>query len=385
MGKKIFYAHTGSGNHGCEAIVRSSAQILGNDALLFSVNPEEDELYGIKGVVAEIRRDHNREIRRYSLKWLVSGILRKITRSIDLDVYFQKKEMFDAASAGDIAFSIGGDNYCYPGTDVLGAENSNFRRKKVKTVLWGCSVEPSLTENAAIAKDLAAYDLIVARESISYEALKKVNPNTVLYPDPAFTLSSHNLELPENWREGDTIGINVSPLILTSSQNADIVLNAYRKLIGCILKNTESAIALIPHVVWKANDDRKILNLLYEEFRESDRVVQIEDCNCMELKGYIARCRMFVGARTHATIAAYSNCVPTLVLGYSVKSKGIARDLFGTDEHYVIPVQHLHSEDELANEFLWLMENEKSIREHLQAIMPQYIERAAMAGEAIHK
>ena len=69
----------------------------------------------------------------------------------------------------------------------------------------------------------------------------------------------------------------------------------------------------------------------------------------MELKGYIARCRFFVGARTHATIAAYSSCVPTLVLGYSVKSRGIARDLFGNEENYVLPVQSLQEPDELTS------------------------------------
>ena len=55
----------------------------------------------------------------------------------------------------------------------------------------------------------------------------------------------------------------------------------------------------------------------------------------MELKGFIARCRFFVGARTHATIAAYSSCIPTFSVGYSIKAKGIAQDIFGTYKNYV--------------------------------------------------
>ena len=55
----------------------------------------------------------------------------------------------------------------------------------------------------------------------------------------------------------------------------------------------------------------------------------LDEHNCMEMKGFIARCRFFVGARTHATIAAYSSCVPTLVVGYSVKAGGLQRDLLG--------------------------------------------------------
>lgn len=56
---------------------------------------------------------------------------------------------------------------------------------------------------------------------------------------------------------------------------------------------------------------------------------------------------MFIGARTHATIAAYSSLVPTLVVGYSVKARGIARDLFGTEKNYVLPVQLLRKEEDL--------------------------------------
>ena len=36
---------------------------------------------------------------------------------------------------------------------------------------------------------------------------------------------------------------------------------------------------------------------------------------------------MFIGARTHAVISAYSTCVPSIALGYSIKSRGIAIDL----------------------------------------------------------
>ena len=99
----------------------------------------------------------------------------------------------------------------------------------------------------------------------------------------------------------------------------------------------------------------------------------IEDHNCMELKGYIARCRFFIGARTHATIAAYSSCVPTLVVGYSVKSKGIATDLFGTDEKYVIPVQQFTKQDDLTESFRWIMENEVEIRNNLKQTIKAYI------------
>ena len=113
-------------------------------------------------------------------------------------------------------------------------------------------------------------------------------------------------------------------------------------------------------------------------------MVQIPDGSCEELKGYISQCRFFVGARTHATIAAYSTCVPTLVVGYSVKAAGIAQDLFGSQEHYVLPVQSLKAPQDLVCEFQWLMEQENSIREHLQKKIPDYQEQALRTGEEIN-
>ena len=110
----------------------------------------------------------------------------------------------------------------------------------------------------------------------------------------------------------------------------------------------------------------------------------IEDHDCQQLKGYIASCRLFIGARTHATIAAYSSCVPTLVVGYSVKARGIAKDLFGTEEQYVLPVQKLQEPEELLQAFRWLLQNEDMQRNHLTEIMPGYIERAKEAGELIN-
>lgn len=44
------YGHGGSGNHGCEAIVRSTVGILGGEIELLSQHPERDLRYGIDQV-----------------------------------------------------------------------------------------------------------------------------------------------------------------------------------------------------------------------------------------------------------------------------------------------------------------------------------------------
>ena len=77
--------------------------------------------------------------------------------------------------------------------------------------------------------------------------------------------------------------------------------------------------------------------------------------------------------------------MPTLVLGYSVKSRGIAMDLFGTDENYVLPVQALDGPEELTDHFKWIREHEEEIKKHLEDIMPDYISKAYLGKDAIER
>ena len=375
------YGHGGSENHGCEAIIRTTAHLLRVPMTLFSSHPEQDKKYGVDKLYT-LQEDSDVFYPRGSREWFLSAVQTKLTGKIDLTMRFRKKALLSGVKKGDIFLSVGGDNYCYAGPELIAATNRNLRRRGVKAVLWGCSVEPERLKDPAIAADLAGFDLITARETISYEALKKVNPNTVLVADPAFTLERKDLPLPEGWIEGKMIGINASPLILQSG-DGELVMEAYKNLIRRILEITDCSVALIPHVVCENNDDRVPLKVLYDAFADTGRVILIGDQNCMELKGYIARCRMFIGARTHATIAAYSSCVPTLVLGYSVKSRGIARDLFGTEENYVLPVQQLSDADALARGFDWLLANESTIRRYLEKTIPQYSARAYAAADAV--
>lgn len=381
MKRVSFYYHGGSANHGCEAIVRASAKILNMPATLWSTMPDSDLAYGLNDL-ADIHEDKKQDLT--GMKLLRFKVHRKLTGSDYLYTRFAHESFFSAIQSGDTYLSIGGDNYCYAGKDILGHYNQIIHEKGGKTVFWGCSFEPSEMDTAT-AKDIARYDLITARESISYETLKAVNPNTILVADPAFVLDSVELPLPEGWKEGNTIGINASPLIMQCAKDGGVAYEAYCRLIERILDTTDAIIALIPHVVIENSDDRIPLRSLYEKFASTGRVVLVGDHNCCELKGYISRCRMFIGARTHATIAAYSTCVPTLVLGYSVKSKGIARDIFGTEEHYVLPVQELRDPDELANGFDWLSANEMTVRDHLIKTMPEYKARALLARDAVEE
>ena len=58
-------------------------------------------------------------------------------------------------------------------------------------------------------------------------------------------------------------------------------------------------------------------------------------------------------------------------------------DLFGTHEHYVVPVQQLERPEEMTMAFQWLQEHEDEIRTKLTAQMPEYIGRAHTLRDTI--
>lgn len=375
------YYHGGSKNHGCEAIIRSTYKILNQDMNVFSTNPDSDYKYKIN----EIMNVYEDKIDNITgLKRIIASIYYRITKKTLYSTSIKRKCLLSNIKQNDICLSVGGDNYCYEGQEILVDINTLIRKKGAKTVLWGCSVEENMIDKN-LKKDLAEYSLIVARESISYNFLKKINQNTVLLSDPAFQLNKVDRELPEGFIEGNTIGINVSPLIIGCEKSNGITLENYKNLIEWILKETDCNIALIPHVVVENNDDREPLEFLYNLYKNTNRVVLLPDCNCEEIKGYISRCRFFIGARTHATIAAYSTKVPTLVVGYSVKAKGIAKDIFGQYENYVIPVQSLKEKNDLTNSFKWIYDNEQKIKEHLNNMMDEYKSKSLLMKNEIDK
>lgn len=379
----VLYGNGGSGNHGCEAIVRGTAALLGTDHtyLIQSAAPDEDRQYGLNSL-SQIRPAAAAAPR--DIHFLAAYARLKLTGDFtDMDGYPYRRGICALKGQADIALSVGGDNYCYGGTGIYAWLNRQYRKQGIKTVLWGCSVEPDVVREPKVAKDLGNYSLVAARESITYDAIRQINPNTILIPDPAFFMEPKVCPLDPRMGSGNVIGINISPLIVSNESKAGMAYENYKNLIAHILEHTDCDIALIPHVVWASNDDRRVLRRLYEEFGCHERLILVEDHSAPELKYIISKCRIFVGARTHATIAAYSSCVPTLVVGYSVKARGIARDLFGTEEGYVLPVQGLTAPEELANAFRALMAREDADRAHLKAFLPDYRAKADQAAVAL--
>ncbi len=379
----ILYMHAGSKNHGCEAIANATLKLIhklrieqGCDMdktpipVVFSNDAGEDRSYSLgemekQGLCILTSEKH---IDRHFFAHVIYYGWRRFTGDKQSFMRYRFKDAYKVflkelnrcgSQQTPLAISIGGDNYCYPEMvpDLILAHDY-FVERGFETILWGCSIEPDSLKSVALLNDLMEYDSIYARESITYKALLGVgfsDKKILLRKDPAFELEVSKPKALTGFVPGKMVGINLSPMVLDRAKDPGLVREGYRNFIRYILDNTDNGIAFVPHVVWSNNDDRRPLSELYNEFKDTGRAVMIEDSPAEVLKGYISECSFFVGARTHSTIAAYSTGVPTLVIGYSVKSRGIATDLFGTCDNYVLPVQELDDPQALIRSYEYII------------------------------
>jgi len=367
--KIMMFAHDGSLNRGCEAIVRSSTAILKErikDAKVYlaSNNPETDQIIT---KLDDIYDGSKLEIKKYSYDWFLSSLKVKLYQDESYALGKIHNNIIKNIKNMDVCMSIGGDNYCYGEQPGWYEIDRRVKQQGKKLVLWGCSIgEEDMSERKL--EDLKLFDLILSRESLTYNMLiGKGLKNVKLCADPAFTMEKEELDLPKGWQEGNTVGINFSPLVWKRNKQSQAAID---ELIRHILSKTDMTIALTPHVIINGNNDYEVLQSYYETFKHTGRVILLPDhLTAIQYKGYIARMRFFIGARTHATIAAYSNYVPTMVLGYSVKSKGIARDIFG-EEKLVLGIEELSNSVLLIEKFEEMIQEEEELIKKLKQVIP---------------
>ena len=368
--KILLFFHGGSKNRGCEAIVRTAVDLIKEtnpDAIvnLASFDPISDkEIPNIDAIYDS--SDVN--VSKYSLAGFIAALQYKFFKNEIPFLRAKHRKLIDLIPNHDLFLSVGGDNYCYGEQPWLYEMDRLIKIAGKKLVLWGASIGQEDLSKSKL-QDLESFDLILARESLTFEMLKNNGLNQVqLIADGAFVLEKKLLDLPSGVQEGNTIGINYSPLVFAKNPDSKA---AILQLIQHILNTTKYTIALIPHVIIDGNDDYEILLELENEINNSGRVVLLpNNLNAKQYKGYISRMQFFIGARTHATIAAYSCLIPTMVLGYSIKSKGIAMDIFG-EEKLVLDIKELSNSKLLISKWEEMLAQEFQIKEVLANKIPE--------------
>ncbi len=377
MKKKMLIYGIGSlQNRGCEALVDSTLNQIGDEyeikAATFDYEHDKDMYKGKIKKFLDHHKQNEEEFTENEKKEF------EHIKSIPFDYYnyesLYERDVIKALKESDIALHLGGDNYCYGVNEWIYTITRQAKDNNKKIVLWGASLYDEILDKELI-NDLDRYDLLMIRESISYNAIKRYikEDKILLIPDPAFSLPKKEVELDKWYQKGNILGINLSPLTIKTEEQYSSVI----EFIDYILSKTKYNIALLPHVTLDEASDLKILRRLAEDYNEEDRVfLQEGEYDCEELKYIISQCDMLITARTHASIAAYSSSIPTLVIGYSVKSRGIAQDIFGSYKDYVLPSTEI-TKDTLIEKFNYIYNNRKEIKKFLDGKMKSMKEESA--------
>lgn len=389
MKKIVLCNYTSSKNRGCDAIVKSTADALHKHGLYCVLgvhNKQYDEKFGFSEF-DEI--EYYTELWNKPVQRIASVILEKVFKDTYKSNSVRQKRIWDVLKSG-IAMNVGGDTYCYGRHMASLTLNEYCSRNRIPSVFWGFSIDEKAMKDPLILEDLNKYTMLFPRESLSMQLLIDAGiPQNRIFQmvDPAFTLRAREVELPLQMKQHQTVAINISPAVTLNAQNKDLLYENYANLVQKILNESDMNIALLPHVYAENNFSQEDLleaSRIKDYFKDNDRVFIISDFyTSRELKYIISKCRFLFTARTHASIAGYSSGIPTIVIGYSIKARGIALDLFGTYENYVIECQRFTSKNDLANSYSFLCENENSIREILRRKNVEFSEKVDKACERI--
>ena len=393
-------SQTNFGNRGCEALVRSTVTLL-HDAfgtvkvLVPSLDRMRDALQWPESSQAGVEF-----VDAPAMPWLLSkwgGACRRFPWLAGLPhpaVSIAAPIMADMRRA-DAVLSIGGDAYSldyglsglYFNVGIAEAAMSMGK----PTLLWGASVGPFGSEPWAerrLVDHLHRLTLISVRESRSADYLRSIGitSNALQVVDSAFALQPQSVDLQAWWpaETGDgVLGLNIGWLIDNLRRRAgqpEGVIGEAADFVRDVIARTRLAVLLVPHVASLSGDPYNNDEVFNRELMQAlggptPRLAEVPGgLNAAQLKHVISQCRFLIGGRTHATIAAFSSAVPTISIAYSVKAKGINRDLFG-DERYVLETPRL-ARDTLWSGLELLQRDESAIRERFREALPTWRERA---------
>jgi len=392
-------------NKGCQALIYTTTRLL-KEAFpaarfrVFSWDPSYDaERFDQPETPCEFIR-HRFNTNEFSLRnrlWLLlNGRL-----GIRTDrVLYASHAFYDALCWADLVVVSGGD--------IL----ADYGEAAVKHYFFPIAVAIALHKKVFVfAQSISRYrddglrdfarryldrvNLITVRERLSYDYLRELGVAAPLHltADPAFLLQPCSPERVEEIVQSERLSLDSRPLIGLSVSNT--VTNwgegSHENFIREMAETIErlaarydgSRFLFVPHVIHRddsGKDDRSVAREIYHKTACRDRLRLVEgDYQCDELKGVIGLCDLFIGARTHATIASASQAVPTVALAYSTKAYGIMDDVFDR-ERCVLSVRELTAE-KLSEMAATLLEERERVVRNIDERLTEIRARSTRNGE----
>lgn len=379
-------------NRGCEAILRTTLTILdtalGKARYISSPGSGPSEMDSRTVVHPDLV--HLPASKPLTSVW---GRLRQrtyCTLGINDNVVFQP--YLTEATA---VLELGGDNL----TLDYGVPQTVFRRMEAirrhgkPIIIWGASIGP-FSEEPELERRYISWlkqtELILVRETETqnYLASNGVTKNVRLVADPAFLLEPAPTSLPVEQTvalgSGCAVGLNLSPLFGRYLDGPSTWVVQARDLLRSVDQHVDCPIFLIPHVIKPNNNDHAFLSDVLSATGTTKNPIYLLDSSydACQTKWIIAQLSMFIGARTHSTIASLSSEVPTISLGYSAKARGINQDIFG-HLRWLVPLHEL-TQYRLSEVLEDLSGNLVAVRHELRQKMPSYRQQSLNSGQILY-
>ncbi len=384
-------------NRGCEAIVRGTARILRNafdNPRIINANFDVT-----KPVFLPNERDTSiihqpiQVPRQWSPKWIAKNTFRFTIPKLEQQTLFGSIK--NAILASEAVLSIGGDNYTldYGVPHPFIALDSYVKRLERPLIIWGASIGPfdSIPKFAKrillhLRSDVTA---IFVREEVTRQYLLKhgISENAIPMADPAFVMEAESvsedkmgLSLPN-----DAIGLNISPLMAKWVTHGNVKAWMLRsvEIVRNMRRSFDMPIVLIPHDTRPHTNDYKFMREVLENLGAdcSGILLLPEDLTAAETKWIISRMNCMIAARTHASIAALSSCVPTVSLAYSHKAEGINKQIFGHTD-FLLTSNNI-TENSVAQIVEDTLKRKDEIRDQLRKTVPKVQRSALNAGQIL--
>ena len=333
-----------NGNRGCVALTYCSIYLIdkilghGNYKLYLTDSGEAPGMHSISMGDISISYESVLVPQLYKFKVLLKNLFK--LNNVKRIIYLFKN--------ADFVLDIGqGDSFA----DIYGKERYLWidhvhrlaRLVNKKYLLLPQTIGPftDLAIRRKAIKSIGEAAFVMTRDRQSYDYVKEIAPNQKNlreYIDVAFFLPYKK----KTFEEGSIhVGLNISALLWNGGYTRDNQFGlrcdyhrAIRETIEFFLSMPDVTLHLVPHVVLSeryVENDYEVSFDLFEEYHNNRLILAPFFLSPVDAKSYISGLDFFMGARMHATIAAFSSGVPVVPMAYSRKFNGLFIDTLHYD------------------------------------------------------
>lgn len=342
-----------NGNRGCVALTYSALYLIDSVLSCYGID------YNIYLTDSQYPKDGNYHIQMnnkliqhkpighvlpLSKKSFLKSIINYQKISFDKQIFKDADYILDIGQ-GDSFADIYGPNR-FNAINLIHKEAMKYRKPYCLLPQTIGPFKSDAIRNAA-NKAIEKASLVMARDKQSYDYVVANVPkqkNVKEYIDVAFFLPYTKQGFDPVYTH---VGLNISGLLWHGGYTGDNQFGLkdnyqqiIREIVDYFLKMPNVKLHLIAHVVLSernVENDYEVCYDLFNELKHPNLVLAPLFLSPIDAKSYISGMDFFMGARMHATIAAFSSGVPVVPMAYSRKFNGLFMD--SLDYHYMVDLK----------------------------------------------